>query len=125
MVQPLVGAVSQSERLVGALAARSVTHGQTVRADVEHVEVSGKAGGGPLVYFCGIHELTIRETLAPGDGGGLPAEVVLRGLEVGREGFYSIENALITSNGKVDITVDRHSRVVPERGFLSNFSLHF
>src|SRR5204862_6862440 len=75
MVQPLVGAVSQSERLVGALAARSVTHGQTVRADVEHVEVSGKAGGGPLVYFCGIHELTIRETLAPGDGGGLPAEV--------------------------------------------------
>jgi hypothetical protein len=107
------------------MAARSITHGQTVRADLEHVEVSAKAGGPPIVYFCGIHELTVRETVAPGDGGRLPLEVEVRGLRVGQEGFYNIENALITSNGKVDIVVDRESRVVPERRFFSKFVLNF
>jgi hypothetical protein len=125
MLHAGVGVLSQPERLVGAMAAKSITHGQTVRVDLEHVEVSAKAGGPPVIYFCGIHELSVRETLAPGDGGGLPPEVVVRGLGVGKEGFYDIQNALITSNGKIDIIIDRQSRVVPERGFFSRFALTF
>lgn len=121
-MRPAVGAVSQTERLRSAMAASSITHGQTVRADIERVEVSTKAYARALVYFCAIHGVKVRETVQAGDGGPLPAEVAVLGFEVDREGVYDIRNALITSNGRIQIALDQQSRVVarpkPLMGFL-------
>jgi hypothetical protein len=113
MMRPEVAPVSQQERLRAAMATSAITHGQTVRADIEHVEVSTKVHAQALVFFCGIQGVKVSETLRPGDGQPLPNEVALTGLSVDREGFYNIRNALITSNGKIEVTLDERSRVVP------------
>ena len=52
------------------------------------------------------------------------AEVVVNGLEVEREGVYDIQNALVSSNGKIDITIDNESKVTPSRGIFSKLAMH-
>jgi hypothetical protein len=105
------------------MAAEAITHGETVRADIEHVEVSRKADPArELAFFCRMRGLKVKEIVRPGDGQPLPAEVVLHGLTVEREGFYDIRNALIASNGRIEVTVDDRSEVVPVREVLSSFS---
>jgi hypothetical protein len=113
MLRPEVASVSQTERLRAAMAAGAITHGQAVRADIEQVEVSTKAGAMPLVYFCALRGLRVSETIRPGDGGPLPADVAVAGLAVEREGMYDVRNALISSNGRIEITLDERSSVVP------------
>lgn len=105
------------------MAASAITHGQTVRADIERVEVSAKAYARALVYFCGIHGVRVRETVQTGDGGQLPSEVAVTGLNVDQEGIYDIRNALITSNGRIQIALDDRSRVVPRPRALMGFLL--
>lgn len=121
-MRPEVTNVSQTERLRAAMAASAITHGQTVRADIERVEVSTKAYDKALVYFCGIHGVRVRETVQAGDGGPLPADVAVTGLAVEHEGIYDIRNALISSNGRIQVALDDRSRVVarpkPLMGFL-------
>jgi len=113
MLRPEVASVSQQERLRAAMASSSISHGQTVRADIEHVEVSTRIFSTPLVFFCGMRGMRVAETVQPGDGGPLPAEVAVTGLVVEREGMYNIQNARISSNGRIEVTVDEQSRVVP------------
>lgn len=113
MLRPGVGSVSQPDRLRAAMTAGAITHGQTVRADVDLVEVSTKAFARPLVFFCGARNLAVRETVTPGDGGPLPPEVEVNGLVVEQEGFYNLRNALITSNGRIEVVLDERSSVVP------------
>ncbi len=112
-MRPEVASVSQTDRLRVAMAGSAITHGQAVRADIERVEVSTKGYGKPLVYFCGIHGVRIRETVQAGDGGPLPSDVAVTGLAVDQEGIYDIRNAFISSNGRIQVAVDDRSRVVP------------
>lgn len=112
-MRPEVADVSQTERLRSAMTSSAISHGQTVRADIERVEVSTKAYARALVFFCGIHGVRVRETVRAGDGGPLPPQVALKGLSVDHEGIYDIKNALITSNGRIEIAVDEKSSVVP------------
>lgn len=112
MLRPQVAYASQSERLRASMAANAITHGQTVRADLENVEVSTKAYSRDLVFFCRLRGLRVNQTVRLGDGGPLPREVVLHGLAVTREGFYHIRNALLTSNGQIEVAVDDQSAVV-------------
>src|SRR6266581_740835 len=109
MLRPEVAPVSQTERLKAAMATSSITHGQSVRADIERVEVSARAYPKELVFFCGIRNVKVRKTLEPGDGGPLPAEVSVTGLAVDGEGLYDIRNALIRSNGRIEVTIDSES----------------
>src|SRR5438445_12020278 len=74
MLRPEVAPASQTERLKAAMTTSAITHGQTVRADIERVEVSARAYPKELVFFCGVREVKIRETLEPGDGGPPPAK---------------------------------------------------
>ena len=113
MLRPEVAPVSQTERLKAAMTTSAITHGQTVRADIERVEVSARAYPKELVFFCGVREVKIRETLEPGDGGPLPGEVSVTGLSVDGEGVYDIRNALIRSNGRIEVAIDDESEVVP------------
>lgn len=111
-MSPEVASVSQTERLRSAMAASRITHGQEVRADIERVEVSSKSYARPLVYFCGVAGVTVRQTVTAGDGKPLPADVEVTGLKVDGEGFYDIHNALIRSNGRIEVMLDDASRVV-------------
>lgn len=122
-MRPEVANVSQTDRLRAAMAASAITHGQTVRADIERVEVSAKAYDRALVYFCGIHGVRVRETVQAGDGGALPLEVAVTGLAVDGEGIYDIRNALITSNGRIQVAVDDRTRVVARPKSLMGFLL--
>jgi len=122
-MRPEVANVSQTERLRTAMAASAITHGQTVRADIERVEVSTKSYAKPLVYFCGISGVRVRETVQAGDGKALPGDVAVTGLSVDGEGFYDIHNALIRSNGKIEVVMDDASRVVARPRSLMQFLL--
>src|ERR1043166_3336911 len=123
MLQPQVASVSQTERLLAAMGASAVSHGQTVRADINRVEVSTKMLARPLVYFCSMRGLRVREAVRLGDGGPLPPEVTIAGLSVEREGFYDIRNALVSSNGRVEVTLDEQSSVTPVQRLPFSLSL--
>ena len=116
MLHPEVAPTSQSERLRSAMTAKSITHEQAVRADFDHVEVSARGGVRELVYFCTMSPLVVRETIQAGDGAPLPLEVVVQGLNVEREGLYDVRNALIRSNGRIELVIDEKTTVTPTRG---------
>ena len=55
----------------------------------------------------------VREVTVPGDGGPLPSDVVVEGLEVASDGSYDLLNVLVQSNGDLRLIVDDATRVVP------------
>ncbi len=118
-IQGVVNAASQSEVLRSRMTKENMTHGQTVRADIPNVRVGepsaemfGIISGKSSVFFCNIGSFKIRERLTDGDGGTLPDQVVLRGLSVETAGLFNLENALVTSNGVITVTVDEKTRAV-------------
>jgi hypothetical protein len=115
-----VTSYSQSHRLRERMAQAEVAHGQEIRADLPGIRVGamgrnwfiGKANRGE-VFFCTMGPITIRETTTPGDGGPLPSNVVVEGLEVPAEGTYDLKDVLVQSNGDLRVIIDRESRVEP------------
>jgi len=65
------------------------------------------------VYFCTMGPIRVREVMVPGDGGPLPSNVVVEGLEVASGGSYDLLNVLVQSNGDLRLVVDDATRVVP------------
>jgi hypothetical protein len=122
-MRPEVADVSQTERLRSAMTGSAISHGQTVRADIDRVEVSTRAYDKVLVFFCGIHGVRVRETVRAGDGEPLPPHVTITGLSVDREGIYDIKNALISSNGRIEISLDDQSSVVHRPRVLTDIFL--
>ena len=59
--------------------------------------------------------IRVRETTTPGDGGPLPENVVVQGLEVAIDGTYDLIDVLVQSNGDLRLIMDRVSQVVPVR----------
>jgi hypothetical protein len=98
-----------------------IGHGQEIRADLPGIRVSamgrnwftGRPGGNIEVFFCNMGPIRVRETTAPGDGGELPRNVVLKGLEVPAEGTYDLIDVLVQSNGDLRVIMDGASRVLP------------
>jgi len=121
-IQGVVNASSQAEVLRGRMSKEGITHGQTVRADIPNVRIAepnisnladiGIFARKAPVFFCNVGSLNVREQLTPGDGDILPDEVVVKGLSVEAPGFFNVENALITSNGVITVSIDEKSRAV-------------
>jgi hypothetical protein len=119
-MEPRVIAHSQTYRLRERMAEATIAHGQEVRADLPGIRVSAEVAdwnnpSSPKVgaiFFCTMGAITVREVLAPGDGRPLPSEVVLEGLVVPEPGTYDILNALVHSNGALQVKVDSATRVV-------------
>jgi hypothetical protein len=65
------------------------------------------------VFFCTMGPIRLRETTNPGDGGPLPRNVILQGLEVPSEGTYDLMDVLVQSNGDLRLIVDGATQVVP------------
>ncbi len=119
-----VTAYSQAHRLRERMEQAEVRHGQEIRADLPGVRVTamsrnwftGRPNGKAEVFFCTMGPIRVRETTTPGDGGPLPNDVVVQGLDVPGEGTYDLIDALIQSNGDLRLIVDAATRVVPVVG---------
>jgi hypothetical protein len=116
-----VTAHSQAYRLRERMAQAKVQHGQEIRADVPGIGVMAMARewftarhkGKGEVFFCTMGPIQVREVTVAGDGGPLPSDVVVEGLEVASGGSYDLLNVLIQSNGNLRLIVDDATRVVP------------
>ena len=117
---------SQPFRLMERMEGAKILHGQELRADLRSVRVTALAGSGQgQVLFCNVGPIRIREVLHPGDGRPLPTHVTLRGLEVPIAGTYDICNALVSSNGDIELVVDDQTWLVPtvkESGFDGSYT---
>jgi hypothetical protein len=116
-----VSAYSQTHRLRERMAQAEVGHGQEIRADLPGIRVTamsrnwftGRPNGKGDVFFCTMGPIKVRESTTPGDGGPLPENVIVKGLEVPGDGTYDVVNALVQSNGDLRVIVDGATRVVP------------
>jgi hypothetical protein len=119
-MEPRVMAHSQSHRLRERMVEAEIRHGQEVRADLPGIRVSAEIDGSRttatpqrgIIFFCTMGAIKIREVIAAGDGQPLPTEVVVEGLEVPQPGTYDILNALVHSNGALQLRVDSQTRIV-------------
>ena len=120
-MEPRVMAHSQSHRLRERMVEAELRHGQEVRADLPGIRITADADGWRtppaqqrgIVFFCTMGAIKIREVIAPGDEAPLPTEAVVEGLVVPYSGTYDILNALIHSNGKLQLKIDSATRIVP------------
>jgi len=127
-MQPRVMAYSQTYRLRERMAEAAIGHGQEVRADLPGIRVTAeiadwRSAPDPKVgaiFFCTMGSIRVREVLASGDGSPLPSEVVLEGLVVPEPGTYDILNALVHSNGALQVRVDSATQVVQRARGLTN-----
>ena len=116
-----VTSYSQSHRLRERMTQAEVRHGQEIRADLPGIRVNamgrnwftGKPNHRGEIFFCTMGPITVRETTTPGDGGPLPSNVVVQGLEVPADGTYDLVDVLVQSNGDLRVIMDSASRVVP------------
>ncbi|MFL5494333.1 MAG: hypothetical protein ACJ8DC_08130 [Gemmatimonadales bacterium] len=103
------------------MAQAEVQHGQEIRADLPGIGVLAMARdwftarhkGKGEVFFCTMGPIRVRKVTVPGDGGPLPTDVVIEGLEVAGGGSYDLLNVLVQSNGDLRLIVDDATRVVP------------
>src|SRR6266542_6440531 len=120
-IEARVTAYSQVSRLRERMAQAEVQHGQEIRADLPGIGVTAmvrdrftaRHRGKGEVYFCTMGPIGVREVTVPGDGGPLPSDVVVEGLEVASDGYYDLLNVLVQSNGDLRLIVDDATRVVP------------
>ena len=89
-----VTAHSQAHRLRERMAQAEVQHGQEIRADLPGVGViamgrdwfTARHTGKGQVFFCNMGPIRVRKVTIPGDGGPLPTDAIVEGLEVASGG---------------------------------------
>src|SRR5215216_2861008 len=119
-----VTSYSQAHRLRERMAEVEIRHGQEIRADLPGIRVTamgrnwftGRSNNKGEVFFCTMGPIQVRERTTPGDGGPLPSNVVVQGLEVPSDGTYDLMDVLVQSNGDLRVIMDGESRVVLRRG---------
>jgi hypothetical protein len=119
-----VTAYSQAHQLRERMQRAEVQHGQEIRADLPGIKVSAavsawlgvRAGGKGEVFFCNMGSIRVRRVTIAGDGMRLPDEAIVRGLNVADDGTYDLLNALVRSNGNLQIIVDEVTQVVRTPG---------
>lgn len=114
----LVNSYSQPHVLQQRMKDEKLTHGQTVKADlspvriVEHSEYEGK----PYMYFCPLEKIDILENVSPGDGGILPVETILKGINIDKNlkpGLYTLKNVNLFSNGTLQVIANEDTKLEP------------
>jgi hypothetical protein len=116
-----VTSYSQAHRLRERMGEAEIRHGQEIRADLPGIRVTamarnwftGRANSKGEVFFCTMGPIRVRETTTPGDGGPLPSNVIVQGLEVPGDGTYDLVDVLVQSNGDLRVIMDGTSRAVP------------
>jgi len=115
------------------MAQAEVRHGQEIRADLPGIRVvamsrhwfTGRPNGNAEVFFCTMEPIQVRETTIPGDGGPLPSNVIVEGLEIAADGTYDLRNVLVQSNGDLRVIMDGASQVVARQSTARRSDLTF
>jgi hypothetical protein len=100
-----ISAYSQSDVLQARMKEQKLTHGETVKAHLSPVRLELNYGY-MTMYFCPMKNIDIIETLSEGDGGRIPGEAKVEGLNVPADlkpGFYTLKNVTLTSNGTMQV----------------------
>lgn len=87
---------------------KKLTHGETVTASISPVRLEA-ALGKMYLYFCPMQTIEVHQTITPGDGGDIPANVVVEGLTVpsgNKPGLYTLKNVKLSSNGAMQVIAD-------------------
>ena len=96
---------SQPHVLQSRMQEEQMSHGGTVKANLSPVRVDMDHGA-VVMYFCPMQSLQVVEVIADGDGGNIPAEVKIEGLDIPvgcRSGLYDLKNVEVTSNGSIQV----------------------
>jgi hypothetical protein len=114
---------SQVHRLRERMVEAQLQHGKEVRADLPGIRVAsgreawfaaqGCGGEDGVVFFCSMAAIRVREVLNQGDGNPLPDSALVAGLVVPISGWYDLLNAVVRSNGHLEVVLDSESRIVP------------
>lgn len=76
------------------------------------VRPQGWGGEEGVAFSCSMAVIQVREVLNQGDGNALPA-LPDSGLVVPISGWYDLLNAVVRSNGHLEVILDSESRIVP------------
>jgi hypothetical protein len=104
----LTTASAQPHILRERMKEKQLSHGETVTVNMSPVRLEA-ALDKMYLYFCPMQTLDILETIAPGDGGDIPAKVVVEGLTFPpglKPGLYTLKNVKLTSNGVMQVIAD-------------------
>lgn len=103
--QVIITSSSQPEVLQKRMREEKLSHGETVTANLSPVRLE-KSRGKMVLYFCPMKSIEVLETVAAGDGGGIPDLAKVEGLTIPKdlkEGFYKLKNVTLTSNGTMQV----------------------
>jgi hypothetical protein len=98
-------AYSQPNVLQQKMQEEKLTHGETVTANLSPVRLEMDHGH-MIMYFCPMRSIEVLETINKGDGGRIPDEAKVDGLNVPanyKPGFYNLKNVTLTSNGTMQV----------------------
>lgn len=104
----LITSSAQPHVLREKMKEKKLTHGETVTASISPVRLEA-ALGKMYLYFCPLQTIEVHQTITPGDGKDIPAEVVVEGLTVpegNRPGLYTLKNVKLSSNGSMQVIAD-------------------
>ena len=103
--QVVVTSYSQPHVLQQRMREERLTHGETVTANISPVRLETERGK-MVMYFCPMKSIEVLHTIANGDGGNLPAQVIVEGLtapEKLKPGMYKLKNVTLSSNGTMQV----------------------
>lgn len=101
----VVTAYSQPHVLHQRMKEEKLTHGERVTANISPVRLESNFGK-MVMYFCPVNGIEITNRIEAGDGGSLPPEAIVNGLEVPRNlkpGLYNLKNIELYSNGTMQV----------------------
>ena len=98
-------AYSQPHVLQQRMRDEKLTHGETVVASISPVRLDREPEG-MVLYFCPMRTIDVQQTVICGDGGAIPAQVLVEGLRVPGDfspGYYTLKNVVLSSNGTISV----------------------
>ncbi len=114
MKRPVITGFSQPGQLRAHMQHAGLRHGDTVRANLTTVNVVGMPNADRRVElrFCPMDSMMVTAVIEQGDGKDLPTEVTVGGLRFRSPGVYDLENAIISSNGTLQLRGDGATRII-------------
>jgi hypothetical protein len=103
--QVVITSYSQPHVLHHRMKEEKLSHGETVTANLSPVRLEMDHGR-VVMYFCPMRSIEIVEKIAEGDGGSIPAQAKVEGLNIPEDykpGFYNLKFVTLTSNGTMQV----------------------
>jgi hypothetical protein len=105
MISVATDSTSQADVLNRHMGYKSMTHGETNLVDLSPVNIVKSAKGQPVLRFCPMQRIHVKERIGKGDGGAIPYDVVAMDLKIPKSlsGELTLKNVLLSSNGRIQV----------------------